>query len=203
MQNVRKTQLLLIAITVAVLAPFLNKAFHIDDPLFLWMAQQIAKHPLDPYGFSVNWATSPQPMWEVMQNPPLCSYYIAAVGSLIGWSEPALHFGFLLWPIMSILATFAMARRFCREPFIAVLLTLFTPAFLGFLVRRRAHKIFWDQPRSIARRLHARSRSLPLGLRLLSSRSDRGGDRFRSVDENAIRRRHVHGCDHLFAHGRG
>ena len=39
---------------VAVLAPFLNKAFHIDDPLFLWMAQQIAHHPGDPYGFAVN-----------------------------------------------------------------------------------------------------------------------------------------------------
>jgi hypothetical protein len=130
MQDIRKTQLLLIGITVAVLAPFLNKAFHIDDPLFLWMAQQIAKHPLDPYGFSVNWATSPEPMWKVMQNPPLCSYYIAAVASLVGWSEPALHFAFLLWPIMSILATFAIARRFCREPFTAALLTLFTPAFL-------------------------------------------------------------------------
>jgi len=46
-----------------VLAPFLHKAFDIDDPLFLWMAQQIAKHPFDPYGFEVNWAGFRQPMW--------------------------------------------------------------------------------------------------------------------------------------------
>ena len=89
------------------------------------MAQQIAKHPFDPYGFSVNWSTFPEPMWKVMQNPPLCSYYIAAVASLIGWSEMALHLGFLIWPILSILATFAISRRFCREPLIAALLTLF------------------------------------------------------------------------------
>jgi len=94
------------------------------------MAQQIAKHPLDPYGFSVNWSTLPEPMWKVMQNPPLCSYYIAAVGSIVGWSELAMHLTFLIWPIMSILATFAIARRFCREPFMAALITLFTPAFL-------------------------------------------------------------------------
>jgi hypothetical protein len=43
MQRSRKTQLLLAAITIATLLPFVNKAFHVDDPLFIWMAQQIAK----------------------------------------------------------------------------------------------------------------------------------------------------------------
>src|SRR2546422_5508119 len=59
-QDFGKTQALLVLITAAALAPFLNKAFHIDDPLFLWMAQQIAKHPLDPYGFDVNWSSFTQ-----------------------------------------------------------------------------------------------------------------------------------------------
>jgi len=126
----RKGQFLLVALTVAALAPFLNKAFHTDDPLFLWMAQQITKHPLDPYGFSVNWSTSAEPMWKAMQNPPLCSYYIAAVASLVGWNELVMHLAFLIWPILSILATFAIARRFCGRPFLAATLTLFTPAFL-------------------------------------------------------------------------
>jgi 4-amino-4-deoxy-L-arabinose transferase-like glycosyltransferase len=128
--RVRKPSLLLLLITVAALAPFLGKAFHIDDPLFIWMAQQIAKHPLDPYGFEVNWASFPEPMWQQMQNPPLCSYYIALVGSVFGWSEIALHVAFLFWATMSILGTFALARRFCPQPFLAALLTLFTPVFL-------------------------------------------------------------------------
>jgi Dolichyl-phosphate-mannose-protein mannosyltransferase len=130
MRNQRKQQLLLTVIVIAALAPFLNKAFHVDDPLFLWMAQQIVKHPLDPYGFDVNWSSFTRPMADEMQNPPLCSYYIAAVASLFGWNEPALHVGFLIWPSLSILGTFALARRFCREPFVAALLTLFTPVFL-------------------------------------------------------------------------
>src|SRR5437899_2001442 len=50
--------------------------------------------------------------------------------SVLGWSELALHLAFLIWPMMSILAVFAIARRFCREPVLAALLTLFTPAFL-------------------------------------------------------------------------
>jgi len=34
---------LAIAAVIAALVPFLNKAFHIDDPLFLWMAQQVSQ----------------------------------------------------------------------------------------------------------------------------------------------------------------
>jgi len=130
MQALPKKQLLLAGITVAALAPFLNKAFHIDDPLFIWMAQHIAKHPLDPYGFSVNWVSFTQPISVVMQNPPLCSYFIAGVGAVFGWSESVLHLAFLFWSVMSILGTFTLGRRFCQQPLIAALFTLFTPVFL-------------------------------------------------------------------------
>lgn len=129
MTNLTKARFFLITITVAVLAPFSNKAFHIDDPLFIWIAQQITRHPLDPYGFDVNWSSFTQPIAEVMQNPPLGSYYIAAVASVFGWSEPSLHIAFLVWPVLAVLGTFAMARRFCREPLLAALLTIFTPVF--------------------------------------------------------------------------
>src|SRR5437764_15183257 len=130
MDSSYKPQALLTLIAAAALAPFLNKAFNADDPLFLWMAQQIAKHPLNPYGFDVNWSSFTQPMSLVMQNPPLCSYYIAAVASLFGWSEPVLHLAFLVWAVLAILGSLALARRFCRDPLLPALLTLFTPVFL-------------------------------------------------------------------------
>jgi 4-amino-4-deoxy-L-arabinose transferase-like glycosyltransferase len=115
---------------IAALAPFLNKAFHIDDPLFLWMAQQIAHHPGDPYGFAVNWYVSNQPMFSIMQNPPLSSYYIALIASFLGWSEPAIHGAFLVPAIAAVLGTFFLARRLCNSPLLAALLLLFTPVFL-------------------------------------------------------------------------
>src|SRR5436305_10942169 len=101
MQSSYKPQALLALITAAALAPFLNKAFYVDDPLFLWMAHQIVKHPLDPYGFNVNWSSFAQPMSVVMQNPPLCSYYIAAITAFFGWSELALLIAFLFWAVIS------------------------------------------------------------------------------------------------------
>ena len=117
-------------VVIAALAPFLNKAFHIDDPLFLWMAQQIAHHPGDPYGFAVNWYVSNQPMFSIMQNPPLSSYYIALIASFLGWSELAMHGAFLVPAIAAVLGTFFLARRLCNSPLLAALLLLFTPVFL-------------------------------------------------------------------------
>ena len=81
------------------LAPFADKAFHIDDPLFLWAARQIQAHPIDFYGFNVNWYLVEQPMSVVTKNPPLAAYYTALVASLLGWGEVPLHLAFLVWPI--------------------------------------------------------------------------------------------------------
>src|SRR6516165_1925392 len=121
----------IVAVAVlAALAPFLNKAFHIDDPLFLWIAQQISMHPGDPYGFAANWYVSSQPMYSIMQNPPLSSYYMALMASFLGWSEPAMHGAFLVPAVAAVLGTFFLACRFCKSPLIAALLLLFTPVFL-------------------------------------------------------------------------
>jgi hypothetical protein len=119
-----------IVAVVAVLAPFLNKAFHIDDSLFLWIGQQIAHHPGDPYGFTVNWYISSQPMFSIMQNPPLSSYYMALAASVVGWNEPAMHGAFLLPAVAAVLGTFFVARRLCNSPLLAAVLLLFTPVFL-------------------------------------------------------------------------
>ncbi len=119
-----------IGLTVAVLLPFLNKAFYVDDTLFIWIAKQIGRHPLDPYGFDINWSSFQQPMSVVMQNPPLCSYYIALVASIAGWSELALHIGFIFPAAAAIAGTFVFAGRFCARPLTAALLALFAPVFL-------------------------------------------------------------------------
>ena len=70
------------------------------------MAQQISQHPQDPYGFSVNWYATMQPFFELMENPPLSSYYAALIGRFLGWSEAAMHMGFLLPAIAAIVGTF-------------------------------------------------------------------------------------------------
>jgi len=121
---------LAIIAVIAAWVPFLNKAFHIDDPLFLWMAQQVSQHPADPYGFSVNWYVSAKPMFSIMQNPPLTAYYMALAASFLGWSEPAMHGAFLVPAVAAVLGTFFLAQRLSGSPLLAALLMLFMPVFL-------------------------------------------------------------------------
>ncbi len=115
---------------VLCLLPFLTRAFHIDDPLFLWTANHIQSHPLDFYGFDVNWDGFVKTMAHENKNPPLASYYLALVASLFGWSEPALHAGFLLPAAALGLGTFFLARRLCARAVSATLISVFTPALL-------------------------------------------------------------------------
>lgn len=120
----------LVLVTCLALGPCLAKPFNIDDPLFIWTARQIQSHPLDPYGFNVNWYGRTEPMWNVMENPPLASYYMAAAAGFVGWSEIGLHTAFLMPAIAAVLGTFRLARRFCDKPIFATFAMLLTPAFL-------------------------------------------------------------------------
>lgn len=114
---------------IVVLGPFLAKPFNMDDPLFIWVAKQIQAHPGDPFGFNINWYGGESPMWVATDNPPLTSYYIALAAGVLGWSEPALHFAFLLPALAVVCGTYRLARRYCDWPALAAVATLVAPAF--------------------------------------------------------------------------
>ena len=116
---------------IAVLAPFLARPFNMDDPLFIWVAQQIYLHPANPYGFDVNWAQTVFPMWNATENPPLACYYLALGAGVFGWSEIGLHVAFLPPARAVVLGTRRLAGHFCRHPMLAALAVLFTPVFMA------------------------------------------------------------------------
>ena len=124
------SHLFLTAATILCLIPFSGRAFHVDDTLFIAAARQISQHPFDPYGFQITWDETQARMSEVTQNPPLTSYYIALIARLLGWSERALHVGFLLVTIALVLGTYRLAEKFTRSRLLAALCTLLTPGVL-------------------------------------------------------------------------
>lgn len=119
-----------VLLTLATLLPFLGKAFTIDDPVYIWQAQHIAQHPLDPYGVEVNWYGGAQPLHAFDKNPPLASYYLALAGTLFGWSEVALHAASLLPALICALGAYEIARRTTKDALFAACAAVFTPAFL-------------------------------------------------------------------------
>jgi 4-amino-4-deoxy-L-arabinose transferase-like glycosyltransferase len=122
--------LLLAAAVLACLLPFAGKAFNVDDTLFIYVARQITRHPLDPFGFKVNWFLDAVPIAYETKNPPFASYYIAAAATFVGWSERALHLAFLLPALAAVLGSCRLARRFTKSPLLAAVATLLTPVFL-------------------------------------------------------------------------
>jgi len=122
--------IIVIVVPIACLVPFVGKAFHIDDTLYIWTAQHILARPLDFFGFSANWYGFEMPMWHLNKNPPLASYYMALVGLVFGWSETALHIAFLIPAAGLSLGTYYLARRLCGRPQIAALVAVLSPVFL-------------------------------------------------------------------------
>ena len=117
-------------ILVVCLGPFVNKALQTDDPLFVWSAQQIQKHPTDFFGFEVSWAGPMLPMWLANCNPPLASYLLALAATLFGWSEAVLHGAFLAMAFAAGAGIYQLARLWCERALLATVLALLTPVFL-------------------------------------------------------------------------
>jgi 4-amino-4-deoxy-L-arabinose transferase-like glycosyltransferase/tetratricopeptide (TPR) repeat protein len=117
-------------ILVACLGPFVNKAIHTDDVLFVWAAEWIQKHPADFFGCQVNWWFSAIPMWVANYNPPLMSYFLAGVASLFGWHEIVLHLACLAVAFSAAVGIYSLAQMWCERPLLATLIAMVTPAFL-------------------------------------------------------------------------
>ncbi len=120
---------LLALVTVIVLLPFLNKPFHIDDPAYLWTAQQITVSPIDFYGFNLHMNGMRVPMHMEMQNPPLISYVLAPVALVTGWNEIPMHVVSLAFALAAVLGTYLLAQRFCVNAWAAALAMLSAPGF--------------------------------------------------------------------------
>ncbi len=116
-------------VVLLMLGPFLDKAVHIDDPLFVWTAEHILKHPGDFYGFDVNWYGQTGSMAITNCNPPTTSYLLAGVMAIFGAKEIPLHAAMLLVAFAAAAGIFQLAKIWCERPLLATLIALSTPVF--------------------------------------------------------------------------
>ncbi len=120
---------IVIASVAILLLPFSDKAFHMDDTLFMWVARQVVQSPLDFFGFSGNWGGVEEEARRFIKNPPLVSYYIALAGTVFGWSEKAVHVAMTVPAALAATGAWLLARRLTSSPLAATLAGVLTPVF--------------------------------------------------------------------------
>lgn len=107
-RRVRLWELYLLALILAAVNAL--KPLHIDDAAYYEYARQIARHPLDPLGFSILWYQTWQPAQQVLA-PPVLPYWWAAGIWLFG-DRPVL-WKLWLFPFCALFA-WALARLLAR-----------------------------------------------------------------------------------------
>jgi 4-amino-4-deoxy-L-arabinose transferase-like glycosyltransferase len=131
--------LVVVLAAAAVSLPYLDKPFHIDDVLYLRVADQILRTPDDPYKGVVLWDAKdgqPASLFLTDHNPPLWKYCQAGVLAAFakpnerGESERLLHLLQTAAVIGAALGLYQLGRRFCPFPLWATLAVLTAPFFL-------------------------------------------------------------------------
>jgi len=124
-----RTIVLLGFLALLLVAPFANKAVHIDDMVFLACAEQIGRAPLHPLDFFLDTDGRVESVWR-HQDPPLIPYYLAALRALGVRSEMGWHVGFIVFPLLCVASMWDLSVRFRANPALGVWLLVATPAFL-------------------------------------------------------------------------
>ena len=129
------------AIVALTTLPFAAKAVHIDDVYFLEVAGNVVKDPLRPFAGAVALedidyrvfaeAGRCPTTFASMSHPPLVSYVMALVATLVGdFKELPLHLTFALFALGAALAMYDLARRFTQPPLVTTLLLVSSPVFV-------------------------------------------------------------------------
>ena len=132
----------LILLILGTQLPFLFQSFHIDDRIYLRVAENILQTPLYPYDFRISFEGMGAPDGASHSHLPLVSYYLA----LLKWvtnseAEWVYHLGFLVFPLLAAWGFYDLARRYVRFPLAAACLLVTAP---GFLVS--SHTVMTDVP---------------------------------------------------------
>ncbi|MFA6317346.1 MAG: hypothetical protein WC943_08000, partial [Elusimicrobiota bacterium] len=126
----RRTELAAVLAFAALLAlPFLGKAWHADEPLYLPVARHILADPIHPFAFELNYYGRSVPYREINNTPPLIMYLLALGLKLTGGAEWAMRLAFLPFDLAAAAALYLLAARFLARPLLPVLITLVAPAY--------------------------------------------------------------------------
>src|SRR5687767_15501031 len=85
-----------VALLLLITLPFVGRAHHVDDPLYLAAARQVLTDPLDPLSGLSFWHERPATLFDDLYNPPLVAYLLALPVAAGGGREVPVHLAMML-----------------------------------------------------------------------------------------------------------
>lgn len=113
-----------LGLVAAVALPFLDKAFHIDDPIALRLVANVRADPFDPFAGEISYHGWPESLFEVETNPPLLAYWLAPFAAAFGPSEIGLHAAMAPFLLLLAVSALSLGRRFTASPALALLFVM-------------------------------------------------------------------------------
>ncbi len=120
-------------IAAIVLLPFFDKAFTIDDTVFLREAEHVLIDPLHPAAFDYVWFASPERLSSTLTSGPVMAYLLTPIVRA-GAPERLAHLETFLFFTLAIWGTAACARRLgysARACAVSAILLACTPVAIG------------------------------------------------------------------------
>ena len=133
-ETLRRQRLIAFLIPLILSAPFINRAFFVDDSYFVQIASWLKDNPTRPYDFTADDAAIGNHGWEKdgfvrMVNPLAHQYFLAALMKLGGARIWFLRLGTVLLTGFAAIFVFELARRWTDHPLFAVVLTAAGPPY--------------------------------------------------------------------------
>ncbi len=133
-KTLRHQRLIAFFIPLLLSAPFINRAFFVDDSYFVQIATWLKDNPSKPYDFTADDAAIGNHGWEKdgfvrMVNPLVHQYYLAALMKVAGARIWVLRFGTVLLTGFAAVFVFELARRWTDHGLFATLLTAASPPY--------------------------------------------------------------------------
>lgn len=130
-QNKEKMELMLvIGVSFLIFLPFINSGYNSDDPVYLQIADNIRRSPLDPFRGDFQLQCNTLTLFHWNTNGPLVPAYIALVQSLFGGSEKILHLAFYVFVALSAYSMYGLGRHLVGNGVLPAVLFSTLPYFV-------------------------------------------------------------------------
>lgn len=130
-----------IVVMMALMVPFINQAFKLDDQEFISFAEVKLEQPAQFYLEDVDQTGNHFDIFQTT-HPPLLSSFIALMIWLNGGAdEMVLHGAYLVFPLIAGISMYFLGRRFTGQPLFSSILFMGT---VGYVVM--SHTLMGDAP---------------------------------------------------------